>query len=87
VAGFHEKPLGDGGWISGGFFVLEPQVFDLIEGEDTVWEDGPLQTLAREGQLAAYQHHGFWQPMDTLRDKHQLEQLWNSDAPPWKIWT
>ena len=75
-AGFEEKPHGDGGWINGGFFVLSPEVVDYIDGDATVWEREPLERLAAEGQLAAYQHDGFWQPMDTLRDKSQLEELW-----------
>ena len=86
VAGFEEKPLGDGGWINGGFFVLNPKVIDTIEGDDTHWERRPLERLAAEGQLAAYRHSGFWQPMDTLRDKSQLEALWDSGKAPWKIW-
>ncbi len=85
VHNFQEKPAGDGAWINGGFFVLEPSVFDLIEGDQTSWEAEPLTTLAREGELMAYQHDGFWQAMDTLRDKNQLEQLW-SVTPPWKVW-
>jgi len=86
VLGFQEKPRGDGGWINAGFFVLEPGVFDLIEGDATVFEKEPLETLAREGQLVAYKHRGFWQPMDTLRDKTQLEALWRSGKAPWKVW-
>ncbi|MDW8208280.1 MAG: glucose-1-phosphate cytidylyltransferase [Chloroherpetonaceae bacterium] len=86
IIGFREKPQGDGGWINGGFFVLEPPVLDLIEGDDTVWERGPLETLARRGQLAAYEHRGFWQPMDTLRDKIHLEELWATGRAPWKVW-
>lgn len=86
VRGFQEKPLGDGGWINGGFFVLQPAVLDLIEGDHTVWELDPLQSLARTGDLAAFHHDGFWQPMDTLRDKKQLEALWNSGKAPWKVW-
>jgi len=87
VAGFEEKPLGDGGWINGGFFVLSPRTIDYIEGDGTHWEREPLERLAAEGQLAAYRHTGFWQPMDTLRDKNQLEALWDSGKAPWKIWT
>ena len=87
VAGFEEKPLGDGGWINGGFFVLSPRTIDYIEGDGTHWEREPLERLAAEGQLAAYRHTGFWQPMDTLRDKNQLEALWDSGRAPWKIWT
>ncbi|MDS3859257.1 glucose-1-phosphate cytidylyltransferase [Thermosynechococcaceae cyanobacterium BACA0444] len=87
ITGFQEKPQGDGGWINGGFFVLEPQVFDLIEGDATVWEQQPLKTLAEKGQLAAYKHQGFWQPMDTLRDKNHLEDLWQTWKAPWKVWS
>ena len=86
VAGFQEKPQGDGGWINGGFFVLEPGVFDIIHSDATIWEREPLQRLAAEGQLQAYLHHGFWQPMDTLRDKTYLEELWESGKAPWKRW-
>ena len=86
VAGFIEKPEGDGGWINGGFFVLEPSVFDYIEGDETVWEREPLQRLAAEGQLRAHQHRGFWQPMDMLRDKQLLEEHWQSGKAPWKCW-
>lgn len=86
VAGFIEKPEGDGGWINGGFFVLEPGVFDAVEGDDTVWEQEPLQGLARQGDLGVYLHKGFWQPMDTLREKQQLEALWHSGKAPWKVW-
>ena len=86
VKKFNEKPLGDGAWINGGFFVLEPKVLDLIDGDETVWEERPLQKLAEQGQLTAYQHHGFWQAMDTLREKNLLESLWASGAPPWKSW-
>lgn len=86
VKGYQEKPQGDGGWINGGFFVLEPEVFDLIEGDSTTWEQEPLQRLAADGQLQAYQHRGFWQPMDTLRDRVHLEELWASGKAPWKLW-
>ncbi len=86
ITGFREKPLGDGGWISGGFFVLSPQVFERIDGDATVWEREPMEGLARDGQLAAFRHRGFWQPMDTLRDKMLLESLWATDNPPWKVW-
>ena len=86
VRSFLEKPQGDGGMINGGFFVLSPAVLDLIPGDQTVWEQEPLRTLATEGQLMAYEHHGFWQPMDTLRDKQQLEALWDSGKAPWKVW-
>ncbi|MGA8147203.1 MAG: glucose-1-phosphate cytidylyltransferase [Gallionellaceae bacterium] len=85
VSSFQEKPAGDGAWINGGFFVLEPSVFDYIEGDKTSWESQPLQQMAQEGQLMSYQHAGFWQAMDTLRDKTHLEELWNSN-PPWKVW-
>ena len=86
VVAFQEKPVGDGGWINGGFFVLSPKVGEYIEGDSTVWERQPLERLAREGQLSAWFHHGFWQPMDTLRDKRYLEDLWVSNKAPWKIW-
>ena len=85
VHSFQEKPAGDGAWINGGFFVLEPSVFDYIEGDQTSWELQPLQQLAREAQLMAFQHAGFWQAMDTLRDKNHLEELWKT-KPPWKVW-
>lgn len=81
-----EKPRGDGQFINGGFFVLSPGVFDRIDGDDTVWEQEPLPRLAREGQLMSYQHEGFWQPMDTLRDRRMLEELWHEGAAPWKTW-
>ncbi|GBL44296.1 glucose-1-phosphate cytidylyltransferase [Sulfuriferula multivorans] len=86
VTGFQEKPEGDGGWINGGFFVLSPKVLDYIEGDHTVWEREPMERLARDGQMTAYFHRGFWQPMDTLRDKTHLEELWSSDKAPWKVW-
>lgn len=86
VLGFQEKPQGDGGWINGGFFVLEPEVIDRIEGDATLWEQDPLKVLGAEGQLTAYQHRGFWQPMDTLRDRVQLEELWAQGRAPWKVW-
>ncbi|MCX6969637.1 MAG: glucose-1-phosphate cytidylyltransferase [Verrucomicrobia bacterium] len=86
VASFQEKPRGDGSWINGGFFVLEPSVFDYVDGDDTLWEKRPMETLSNEGQLAAYQHNGFWQPMDTLRDKLLLERLWEEEKAPWKTW-
>jgi glucose-1-phosphate cytidylyltransferase len=86
VIGFTEKPRGDGGLINGGFFVLAPRCLDLIEGDDTSWEGQPLAQLARLGQMMAFEHPGFWQPMDTLRDKHHLETLWESGRAPWKIW-
>jgi glucose-1-phosphate cytidylyltransferase len=86
VRSFTEKPRGDGAWMNGGFFVLEPAVLDYIEGDDTLFEQQPLQRLAADGQLAAFRHGGFWQPMDTLRDKRALEELWTSGQAPWKIW-
>lgn len=86
IESFKEKPSGDGAYINGGFFVVEPAAFDLIAGDDTVWEREPLEQLAQSGQLAAYRHHGFWHPMDTLRDKNYLEGLWQSGRAPWKIW-
>ena len=86
ITRFTEKPEGDGTWINGGFFVLEPGVLDYIEGDDTVWERGPLEALARDGQLSAYKHEGFWLPMDTLRDKFRLEELWQGGNAPWKTW-
>lgn len=88
VSHFHEKPAGDGetAWVNGGFFVLEPAVVNYIADDDTVFEREPLQHLARDGQLAAFPHEGFWQPMDTLRDKMVLEQHWDSGTPPWKVW-
>jgi glucose-1-phosphate cytidylyltransferase len=86
VRSFQEKPHGDGGWINGGFFVLEPAVFASIKGDATVFEQEPLEDLAGAGQLAAYKHQGFWQPMDTLRDKRLLEDQWASGQAPWKVW-
>jgi glucose-1-phosphate cytidylyltransferase len=86
VSSFKEKPKGDGGMINGGFFVLSPKVIDLIAGDQTIWEQEPLESLAQSGQLAAFQHAGFWQPMDTLRDRAHLEDLWASGAAPWKVW-
>jgi len=86
VTHFKEKPTGDGAWINGGFFVLEPAVMDYIEGDLTVWESEPLQRLAHAGQLSAYRHAGFWHPMDTLRDREVLESLWRSGSAPWKVW-
>lgn len=85
VRSFREKPAGDGGLINGGFFVADPSVLDLIDGPDTIWEQGPLEQLAAMGELVAYRHDGFWQPMDTLRDKTHLEELWQNGAP-WKCW-
>lgn len=86
VLSFQEKPKGDGNWINGGFFVLSPKIFGYIDGDNSVWEREPLEHLAADGQLAAYQHDGFWQPMDTMRDKNHLEQLWTSGSAPWKKW-
>lgn len=86
VEGFQEKPKGDGAWINGGFFVMQPEVFDYIEGDSTILEREPLEGLARDGQLVAYKHSGFWQPMDTLRDKNHLDDLWKSGTAPWKNW-
>jgi glucose-1-phosphate cytidylyltransferase len=86
VHGFREKPGGDGAWVNGGFFVLEPAALDYISGDSTVFEREPLEGLSRDGVLAAYKHSGFWQSMDTLRDKLYLEELWNSGKAPWKIW-
>lgn len=86
VLAFKEKPQGDGAWINGGFFVCSPGVFDTIEGDATLWEKEPLESLARQGQLSAYFHRGFWQPMDTLREKQHLEALWETGRAPWKVW-
>ena len=83
---FEEKPLGDGGWINGGFFVLSPKVLDYIEGDATIWERVSLERLAREGELCAFKHTGFWHAMDTLRDKTKLEELWQSGHAPWNVW-
>ena len=87
VKKFMEKPDGDGAMVNGGFFVLSPKIFDLIVGDETIWEREPLECLAQKGNLAAYQHNGFWQPMDTMRDKIYLEQLWASGKSPWKVWS
>ncbi len=86
IQSFHEKPEGDGAWINGGYFVLEPEVIDYIADDSTIWEQEPLQKLAHSNQLSAYRHAGFWQPMDTLRDKNYLEDLWKNDKAPWKAW-
>lgn len=86
ITEFKEKPTGDGGRINGGFFVLGAKVFDLIDGDECVWEQEPLMSLARDNELFAYRHDGFWQPMDTLRDKQQLQDLWDSGNAPWRIW-
>lgn len=87
VTGFREKPDGDGGAINGGYMVCSPKIGDYIDDDLTVFEREPMERLAADGELAVYEHHGFWQPMDTLRDKHVLDALWNSGAPPWKVWT
>jgi glucose-1-phosphate cytidylyltransferase len=86
VIGFEEKPQGDGGWINGGFFVLNPKVLDYVEGDATIWEREPLERLASDRELSAFFHEGFWQPMDTLRDKMHLDELWIQNRAPWKIW-
>ena len=86
IVGFEEKPPGDHSWVNGGFFVLSPKALDYIDGDSTVWEQGPMETLARESNMSAYLHRGFWQPMDTLRDKTQLEGLWASGKAPWRVW-
>jgi glucose-1-phosphate cytidylyltransferase len=86
VVGFQEKPPGDGAWINGGFFVLQPEVIEHVDGDTSSWEGDVLKRLAREGQLMSFEHRGFWQPMDTLRDRNQLEDLWQSGRAPWKIW-
>lgn len=86
VRGFVEKPKGDGGWINGGFFMLSPKCLDYIEGDMSSWEGEPLTRIAQDGELMAFEHHGFWQPMDTLRDKNQLEDLWQTGRAPWKCW-
>jgi glucose-1-phosphate cytidylyltransferase len=86
VKNFQEKPDGDGSWINGGFFVLNPSVIDLVDDDNSIWEAGPLNALAKNNQLFAYKHNGFWQPMDTLREKNLLNDLWNNGNAPWKIW-
>ena len=86
ISSFHEKPKGDGAWINGGYFVLEPEVLDYIDDDNSVWEQEPLERIAKNGQLSAYKHTGFWQPMDTLRDKKHLENLWETNSAPWKVW-
>ncbi|GGC07605.1 glucose-1-phosphate cytidylyltransferase [Pseudoduganella buxea] len=86
IASFQEKPQGDGAWINGGFFVLSPQAIDYVDGDDTTWEKQPMERLAHDGQIQAYFHRDFWQPMDTLRDKMHLEDLWKSGQAPWKTW-
>ncbi|MGV7211220.1 glucose-1-phosphate cytidylyltransferase [Oxalobacteraceae bacterium A2-2] len=86
ISSFKEKPQGDGAWINGGYFVLSPKVIDYLEGDRTIWEQEPMERLAREGEMQAFHHRGFWQPMDTLRDRVLLEDLWNSGKAPWKLW-
>ncbi|MBI4979772.1 MAG: glucose-1-phosphate cytidylyltransferase [Spirochaetes bacterium] len=86
VNSFQEKPRGDGSWINGGFFVLEPSIFKLLHDDAIAWEREPLESIAKQGQLNAYHHHGFWKPMDTLRDKNELDELWRTNSAPWKIW-
>ena len=86
VTTFEEKPAGDSGWVNGGFFVLEPEVINYIQGDDTMFEREPLQQLTKENQVSAYYHKGFWHPMDTLRDKNKLEELWSKGNAPWKVW-
>ena len=86
VTEFHEKHAGESSWINGGFFVLEPEIFDYLQDDSTVFEKTPLETLAKEKKLAAFKHNGFWHPMDTQRDKNHLEKLWTSGKAPWKIW-
>lgn len=86
VLSFSEKPKGDGAWINGGFFVCDPQIFSYIKDDFTVWEKEPMENLARDGQMVAYKHEGFWKPMDTLRDKHELEAAWNLGQAKWKVW-
>ena len=86
VESFHEKPGGDGSWVNGGFFVLSPNVIDLIKDDQTLWEAEPLMDLAKNNQLYAFKHDGFWQPMDTLREKNILNELWEKNNAPWKIW-
>lgn len=87
VHSFTEKPKGDGAWINGGYFVCEPGIFDYInEGDSTVWEQKPMETIANHDQMSAYKHSGFWRPMDTLKDKHDLNEMWNQELAPWKLW-
>ncbi|MBP9682020.1 MAG: glucose-1-phosphate cytidylyltransferase [Bacteriovorax sp.] len=86
VSSFLEKPKGDGAWINGGFFVCEPSIMNYISGDQVIFEKGPLETLANEGEIYSYKHEGFWKCMDTLRDKNQLNEMWNSGAAPWKVW-
>jgi glucose-1-phosphate cytidylyltransferase len=86
IKSYQEKPKGDGSWINGGFFVCQPNVFDEIDNDKTIWERKPLESLATKGELVAYRHFGFWRPMDTLRDKIELEEMWNSETAKWKLW-
>ena len=86
VLGFQEKVAGDGGWVNGGFFILEPEVLNLIKDDQTTWEQEPLNELANKNQLNAFKHNGFWQPMDTLREKNQLQEMWDRNEAPWKLW-
>jgi glucose-1-phosphate cytidylyltransferase len=86
VNSFFEKPKGDGSWINGGYFVCEPQIFDFIDGDDTIWEKKPMEKIATEGQMCAFKHQGFWRPMDTLKDKMDLNEMWNENKAPWKLW-
>lgn len=86
VSSFLEKPRGDGGWINGGYFVLQQEIFDYIAGDKTIWEREPLEGAAKKGQLMAYKHYGFWKPMDTMRDKRELDELWSSGNAAWKVW-
>jgi glucose-1-phosphate cytidylyltransferase len=86
ISSFKEKPQGDGGWINGGYFILSPSVIDYIDGDESIWEQGPMVKLATEGNLSAFLHQGYWKPMDTLRDKIELENLWDSRQAPWKVW-
>ncbi len=86
VTGFKEKPIGESGWINGGFFVLSPKIFDYISGDNIIWEQEPMRKLAKDQQMSVYFHEGFWMPMDTLREKNQLEELWHAKKAPWKVW-
>lgn len=86
VEGFVEKPAGDGSWINGGFFILQPEIFRYLDGDNLTWEQQPLRSLARDGQISAFKHRGFWRAMDTLRDKRDLERLWEDGHAPWKVW-
>ena len=86
VIKFEEKPAGDGSWINGGFFVLEPEIFNYLKDDSTVWEKEPLEKMAKQNKVAAYKHDGFWQALDTLRDKNHLQSLWDSNKAPWKVW-